>query len=357
KAVAAIKPLATAPDASVPLRRAYGEVLNMHGFLQLRNREEAAIPTLEEARAAYRSIADLDMSDLPAAAGYAEASSWLVQSHATFGHSEDAKRAGKEGLAVAAKVLEKRPGHMQALRAQALATSPLSGLLGDEMHLAEALAMAETTRRAWSEFVRMDPGNAISWSNLAVANFIKASTLEAMGRVDEAAATWRSTQAFASQAPASQLMKDGLAFHAYRVALLEAQRGKRREADEALALGMSHSKWVVDNATGAWVKISRPVYQRVWPVAVADGLRDYDRVLELGRAVAPDLDGLKPEEQSTREIHAFVLLVLHNAMAAAAYAKGDFATADREMAKVMEARKQRNLNDLGETRSLNAELA
>jgi tetratricopeptide (TPR) repeat protein len=209
--------------------------------------------------------------------------------------------------------------------------------------------MAETTRRAWSEFVRLDPGNAISWSNLGVAHFIKANILEAMGRIEEAAATWRVMQTFATQAPASQLMKDGLALHAYRLALLEAQRGKRREADEALALGVSHSKWVVDNATaGAWVKVSRPVYQRVWPVATAEGLRDYDRALELGRAVAPDLDGLKPEQQATREIHAFVLLVLHNAIAS--YAKGDFAAADREMARVMEARKQRNLSDLGERR-------
>src|SRR5205823_5689269 len=34
----------------------------------------------------------------------------------------------------------------------------------------------------------------------------------------------------------------------------------------------------------------------------------------------------------------------------AAYAKGDFAAADREMAKVLEARKQRNLSELGERR-------
>ncbi len=351
KAVDAIKPLATAPNASIPLRRAYGEVLNMHGFLQLRNRLEAAIATLEETRAVDRSIANLDPSDLAAAAGYAEASAWLVQTFIIFGRGEDAKSAGKEGLAVAGKVLEKRPGHMQALRAQALATSPLSGLLADEMHLAEALAMADATQRAWREFVRLDPGNSISWSNLGVAHFIKGNILEAMGRIDDAAVTWRAMQAFAAQAPPSQLMKDGLALHAYRLAVLEAQRGKRRETDEALALGASHSKWVIDNApAGSWFKLSRPVYERVWPVAAAEGLGDHDRALELGRAVAPDLDGLKPDQTSTREIHAFVLLLLHNAMASAAYAKGDFAAADREMGKVLEARKQRNLSELGERR-------
>ena len=358
KAVAAIKPRATAPTPSVAARRAYGEVLNMHGFLQLRNREEAAITTLDDARATYRSIADLEMTDLAAAAGYAEASSWLVQTNSSFGRGEDAKRAGKEGLAVAAKVLEKRPGHMQALRAQALATLPLAGLLATEMHLAEALAMAEATRRAWSEFVRMDPGNAIAWSNLTVAQFIKANILESMGRVDDAAATWRSTQALATQAPTSLLMMNGLTLHAYRLAALEAQRGRRREAEEALALGLVHNSWVSQNApAGSWDKQSRPAYRGVWAVPVAVGLRDYVRALELGRAAAPRLDALKPTQESSRQELAIVSIVLHTPMASAAYATGDFAAADREMAQVLAARKLRNLNDPGEVRSLNADQA
>ncbi len=140
RAVEAIRPLATVPNASVAARRAYGEVMNMHGFLLMRNRQlEPALAALDDARAAFRGIDDLALTDLAAAAGYAEASSWQVQAYAVLGRREDAKRAGSEGLAVAAKVIDKRPGHMQALRAQALATSPLSGVLADEMRLAEAL--------------------------------------------------------------------------------------------------------------------------------------------------------------------------------------------------------------------------
>ncbi len=276
RAVDVLKPLATAPNASVALRRAYGEVLNMHGFLQRSMQQEAAVATLEEARAAYRSIDDLALTDLASAAGYAESSSWLVQTHSQFGRSEEAKRASQEGLAVAAKVLEQRPGHMQALRAQALSTSPLAGLLADEMHLAEALALVNTTQRAWSEFVRLDPGNVISWNNLAVSHFIKANIQEAMGRAGDAAATWRSTEAFASRAPPSAMTANNLALHAFRLAALEAQRGNRREAGAALALGASHSEWVSKNAApGSWNALSRPVYRRIWPVVVAEGLGDY----------------------------------------------------------------------------------
>src|SRR5437016_5900051 len=62
QAVAVLKPLASAPTPSVPLRRAYGIALTYLGFTQLNNnQEEAAVKTLEEAREAYRSIDDLKL--------------------------------------------------------------------------------------------------------------------------------------------------------------------------------------------------------------------------------------------------------------------------------------------------------
>jgi hypothetical protein len=343
RAAEAIRALATVPNASVAARRAYGEVLNMHGFLLMRNRQlEPALAALDDARAAFRGIDDLTLTDLAAAAGYAEAASWQVQAYSVLGRREDAKRAGSEGLSVAAKVLDKRPGHMQALRAQALTTSPLSGVLADEMRLAEALAMVDATRRAWSEFVRMDPSNAISWNNLAVSHFIKANILETMGRPADAAATWRSTQDLEAQAPANLMLKNSLGLHAGRLALLEAQRGRRREAEAALALAASHNGWVSENApAGSWDRLSRPAFRKIWPVAVADALGDHRAALELGRVAAPDLDRLKPSvpSASTRE-YAFVRLILHHAMATSAYALGDFSAADREMALVLAARNE-----------------
>jgi len=352
RAVDVLKPLATAPNASVALRRAYGEVLNMHGFLQRSMQQEAAIATLEEAREAYRSVDDLALTDLASAAGYAEASSWLVQTYSQFGRSEEAKRASQEGLAVATSVLDKRPGHMQALRAQALSTAPLAGLLADEMHLAEALALVNTTQRAWGELARLDPGNVISWNNLAVSHFIKANIQEAMGRAADAAATWRSTQGFAGRAPVTAITTNNLGLHAFRLAALEAQRGNRREAEAALALGTSHSEWVSRNAApGSWNALSRPVYRKIWPVTVAEALGDYRGALAQGRAVAPELDRLKPIQGPEQQGYAFSRLNLHTSMANAAYALGDFAEADREMALVMEARKLLGDKDLGVVRA------
>ena len=351
-AVDVIRPLAKGANPSVALRRTYGEVMNMHGFLELRNRREAAIEALDEARASYRAIDDLRLNDLAAAAGYAESSSWLVQANRQFGRSEDAKRAGAEAAAVAAKVLEKRPGHMQALRAQALSTSPLAALLADEMRLAEALAMIDTTQRAWREFVRLDPGNAISWNNLGVSIFIKANILEAMGRPDEAAATWRLTQTIAAQAPRSIMIAEMAAFHAYRLASLEAQRGLWREAEAAMAQGEAHSKWVAANAPiGSWEQVSRPIMREIWPVVVAEALGDPRAALELGRAVSPQLDRLEPRQENARREYAFTQIFLRTAMAQAAYTLADYATADREAKRVVEVRAAMGPEDFGEVRA------
>jgi hypothetical protein len=352
RAVEAIRPIASDPSPSVALRRAYGEVMNMHGFLQQMNRQEGAVASLEEARAAFRAIDGLRMNDLAAAAGYAESSSWLVQVYRQTNRNEEAKRAGADAIATASKVLEKRPGHMQALRAQALTTSPLAAVLSSEMRLGEALAMADATQRAWREFTRLDPGNAIAWGNLGVANFVKANIQESMGRLGDAATTWRSTQQLVTQTLPSLRLYNGATLHASRLALLEAQRGNRREAEAALAQRASYTRWIVENAPpGSWDRLSRPIFVEVWPVAVAEALGDHRVALELGQAVAPQLDRLEPRQETARRDYAWLQNILGNAMAYAAYAVGDFALAEREMARVVQFRKMLGVEDLGDKRA------
>ena len=204
RAVEVLKVAATAPGSSVAVRRAYGEALTVLGDMQWRNEaHEAAVATFDDARATLRSIDELRMTDLPAAAVYAEATAWQVYALSRLGRYEDAKRAGKDGLAVAAQVLEKRPGHMQALRAQTLFGGPLANIYRGEMRLAEALAMSESAARGWKEFVRLDPGNTIAWGNLLVEYRIRNEILQAMGRPADAAAVLRSAMEVDRQAPPS----------------------------------------------------------------------------------------------------------------------------------------------------------
>jgi len=342
RAVEVIKPLATAPNATVAARRTYGEVLVMNGYLKMGNdQSEAAIAALDASRDTLRSLDNLQMTDLAAAATYAEATSWEVQTYAAMGRSEDAKRVGKEGLAVAAQVLEKRPGHMQALRAQALATSPLAATLLDAMQLADALAMADQTARSWREFVRLDPGNTISWSNLGVAYLIKQFVQQEMGRPADAAATLRAALALEREAPPNPLLYDNLGFLSGRLAVLEANRGNVAQVNEALATNARIGAWLTSHATpGSFVKASRPVYGEAVRVWIAPSLGDDRRTLELGRAIIPKLEQLQAVDTPQRQQKANVLRGTHFAMAQSAYVLKDYATAEREMAQVLELRKQ-----------------
>jgi hypothetical protein len=337
RAVEVIEPLATAPDSSVAARRTFGEALIMNGYLKMSNdRNEAALATLDRARATLRSIDELKLTDLAAAAAYAEATAWQVQALANLGRNDDAERVGKEGLAVAERVLEKRPGHMQALRAQALATSPLAAILVDELRPDEALAMAETTRRAWREFVRLDPGNTISWSNLGVAYLIKHFAQHELGRHSDEAATLRAALDLERESPANPLLNNNLAFMAGLLARLEANRGNAAKADEALAACTRLTDWLSSNAPAdGFLRAARPLFPASFQLAVAVRLGEHRRALELGRALVPKLEQLQPTDEPHRQLKSNVLRLTRLAMAQAALATNDPATAEREMRQVL----------------------
>ncbi len=352
RAVETIKPLATAPNASVAARRTYGEVLVMHGFLQGRNNQnEAGIIALEESRKALASIDQLRMTDLNSAATYAEATSWQVQSLVSLGRGDEAQRTGKEGLAVAAQVLEKRPGHMQALRAQGLITSPLVSLLTEEMHLAEALALSDVTLRTWQEFVRLDPGNTIAWNNLGVVRVNRNDTLQAMGRMAEAAANLRAGVNAGTNAPASTMVRWTNAGLAGRLAILEADRGNRKEAEEALAINRQLKEWLVANTPkGSFMNALHGPENDLWRLAATSQLGDYQRALESGRTVAPNIDRLQADDEEQRRWKEVFTRGANRPMAMAAYMLKDYPTAERHMAKVLETRKRVPTRTLGDKR-------
>ena len=338
RAVEVIRPLATAPNATVAARRAFGEALNMNGYLKMTSSQfDPALVALEEARATQRSIDGLKLEDLASAAAYAEASAWEVQTYANMGRIDDAKRAANEAVAVAGQVLERRPGHMQALRAQALATSPLAIALLDEMNLAEALKMSDVTVQAWREFVRLDPGNVISWSNLGVGYQNRHFILMEMGRPTDATAVLRQSLELERGSPPNQLLYDNLTFSAVRLAVVEADRGNDAKAAEALAVVNRHSAWVAAHApVGSYVRASRPVWAETAQLYVAQAAGDDRRAIEQGRVVIPKLERLQTADAAQKRTRAFVLRGAYVAVAQSALALKDYATAERSMARALE---------------------
>jgi tetratricopeptide (TPR) repeat protein len=338
RAVEIMKPLATAPDATVAARRAYGEALNLNGFLKRSNQQfEPAIVALEEARRVQRSIDQLQMNDLTSAAAYAEATAWQVQTYVEMNRGEDLKRAAQEVATVSSQVLERRPGHMQALRAQTLATSPLSGYLYDEMRLAEALKAADSTLQGWREFVRLDPGNVVSWGNLGAGYMVRQFALQDMGRPAEAAAALRASFEIERNGPPSIMTYDRVGALSYQLAELEATRGNLAGMEDALATNARASKWVVEHApAGTFLRESRtllPDFLRLQTLLLRG---EYRQAIERAAALFPRLEALKPQDLQQEEAHAGLLRGGFSVIARAAYALEDYATAERAMTKVLE---------------------
>ena len=236
KGVEVLKPLMAAPTPSISLRRAYGLAMTYLGFSQNRNnREDEAVKTLEDARQAYRSIAGLQLDDLPAAVAYAEASGWQMEALQALGRFDDVRRVGDDALKVTGQVLEKRPGHMSALRAEALIVDTLSSTEGFDLRTRKALALTRQASRDWEAIVKLDPSNQIAWNNLVGSRLGTGFWLLNSGQIREALEEWREALAIEQQVKESGMIGTVLSLAGGYLAMLEADSGNRQAAEAALA--------------------------------------------------------------------------------------------------------------------------
>jgi tetratricopeptide (TPR) repeat protein len=182
QAAALLKPADPDTVPSVPLGRAYGRVLIRLGYAQMRSQDrEGAVRTLTEARKTLAAIGAVAMADLNAASLYAEAGAWQVEALTAVGRPDEARKIGMEAFTVASQVLERRPGHMVALRARALATSSMTFADAQQSRLRDAAQDARTCIGDWDLMVRLDPGNAIAVGNAAACRTQLSNALGALG--------------------------------------------------------------------------------------------------------------------------------------------------------------------------------
>jgi hypothetical protein len=133
----------------VALRRAYGLTMILNGFQQLRtNREEESVKSFEAARAAYRSIDDLALTDLPSAAGYAEASSWQVEacSRRPYRRGAQGRRRGDRRRRQTPRC---RPGTCRRWRSRGLMNSSLASAEEDGLVIRKALVHSLAAEQDW----------------------------------------------------------------------------------------------------------------------------------------------------------------------------------------------------------------
>jgi len=187
--------------------------------------------------------------------------------------------------------------------------------------------------------VRLDPGNSISWSNLSVAYLNKGFILEAMGRLQDAAAASRVALELDDQAAPNVLFRTNMSIQAGRLAVLEALRGNRTQADEALASSDKLRAWTEEHLpAGSYERAARAAVAGFWRTGVAHLLGDYRRAIEAGRELTTKLEPLEPPGDAGRYDKARWLSWTYSWLADSAYAIGDFETAERAIMRSLAIR-------------------
>jgi hypothetical protein len=362
RAVDVLKPLMSASSPSIPLRRAYGLATTFLGFEQLSgNQNEAAVETLAQARNAYRSIDELKLDDLPAAAAYAEASGWQMSAFQNLGRFDELRQVGDTALKVTGQVLERRPGDMSALRAEALMLDVLAGAEWTDLHVRKALELARQDARDWEVMVRLDPSNQIAWNNLVNARLGVSGMLVSLGEVREARDQMRAALGVEHRVKESGMIGTVLSLAAGYLARLEADMGNRQAAASALA---SNQRFVAlairDVPPDSFGRSFSPEFLGhygyptsgmgfgPYALPLADG--DYEAVRSIATASAARLEQIGNATPSQDEARNGALEVAYRTAADASYRLGDYAAADAAIQRALALRKMLPTRTLAETR-------
>ncbi|MEO8564933.1 MAG: hypothetical protein ABI541_01005, partial [Betaproteobacteria bacterium] len=368
QAVDVLKPLMTAPNPSIPLRRAYGLALTYLGFSQANTEEEeASVATLEEARRVYRSIDNLKLDDMPSAVAYAEASAWQMAALQTLGRFDRVREIGNDAVKVTAQVLEKRPGHMSALRARALMGESLSATEGFDLHLRKALALSQQEARDWEAMVVLDPSNQIAWNNLVSARLGAGFWSLGLGDVAGAQEQWREGLAVERQVKESAMIGATLSLAAGYLAMIEADSGNGRAAEATIAANRRLTEMAVRGLPpNSFGRAYLPEFLGYYGYPTtgfgygaygpAFAARDYETLRKEARASVRRLEqilNITPEQDLRRNRS---LEVAYRTAAEASYRLGDYAAADAEIEKALAIRRTIPTRTLSEERDADVQL-
>ena len=187
RAVALLAPLVTGPRPSPAAQRAYVAIATRIGWEQGNmHHPEEAVRTEREVMRVATDLGARDLRDLDMGAYYAEAGGWLATSLVLgLGRYDEARRASNDSLAVADRVLERRPGDRLALHAEQVLDGMLAQAAADQLDPAAALAPAARQEQVSLTLLKLDPNNTTSLNNLAVAEGQYADALWSAGRLRE----------------------------------------------------------------------------------------------------------------------------------------------------------------------------
>lgn len=194
QAAALLRPLVNGANPSRRVRQLYADTLNI---ICLNQRPQQGLATCDEALKTLAGLGALDLSDLDAAASWADTADTKSGELQALGRVDEAQKLEQRVFAMTEKVLARRPGDLHALEDRFFAANRLAQLTDSRHDAAAAMDYANRSVQAAQEWVRFDPSSLDAWGRWAQALSTVATFQYENGKVADAIATGHAALALA----------------------------------------------------------------------------------------------------------------------------------------------------------------
>ena len=331
QSVEVLAPYASAPDASIAVRRAFGQVTTFDGFIRQRTGDnEGAVKSLQASREAFRSVDQLRLNDLPSASLFAEATSWLMDALQSLKRHDEAAAMGEEAYKVAEQVLERKPGYMMALRARGLLSNNLGESAIYKMQLNSALPYFQRGIQDWRAFLQVDPGNTIAYNNFGASSMGAGFTLEALGRPAEAARTFRTAVAGSRDVKLTPSLARNVFFPWAQAARLEAELRQDAASRQAWSEAVRFMGMFVNDASAhPAARAMGAGAERLFEANLAYVRGDSARARELSRQALALYEKAQPQSESGKRDRLEGMARSHSIVALGSLSLKEYAEGER----------------------------
>ncbi len=355
RAAELLKPLAEGPNASMPAKRAYVEVLVRVGFEQLRsNQFEAAERSTAHAAKLADGLGARDLSDFGMAAYFTEASAWWVEALANLGRIDDARRVAADAIGMADKVLAQRPGYRLALHAQQLLVSDMGSMYLTELKPLESLVYLRRAVQISLSQLELDPGNMVTTNNLAVARSSLGDANWSAGQLREALPYYdQATKDSQQVTGAGANLYVGSFYNVGQTAYRHSQVGDYAGAGAVIDSGKPFlAKLRTIELPGSFAVTVSDMMMRLSVAIVAEQRGDYPPAQRIAGDIMRDLKQLRPKAGVEVQQWNIVALWAGATEGPAAYGLRDYAGAERAQRAALEAKKYLGTQGVDDQRGL-----
>jgi hypothetical protein len=257
-------------------------------------------------------------------------------------------------MAVADKVLERRPGYRLALHAAQVINADLAQVATNELNPAEALRFAEREVQISESLLNLDPGNVVSINNMGVAHQGVGDALWAQGRVRDAIPPYLKSlddYAKATAGGAGFFLIRG--YDVAQTANKQAMVGDDAGAAAAIASGEPFLANLRRSEPQGSITLS--IVEAMQETASAAAAYERDDLAGARRTARKGVQGLEATKPSggIQEFQKYIsLYVVYNIAGRTDYLLGDYAAAERSERAAMDARKHSPIEAIGDKRDM-----